>query len=150
MNFVILFQILLSIFVADFQIDGTIEVGSWLEWVASPSTNVIEYNVYAARTNETNFALVAKVTNTAWQGSNTLALSGVRTVYVTAISQDAESDPSNKKIVMFNAGRPLPPGDMFLKTALKALATNALPNFQTNSVSVTNDLPLIGPPIPAP
>lgn len=107
---------------------GVIEVGGGLMWGPSESTNVVGYEIYAAETNSTNFALVGTSTNWVWRGDLTKALHGDRIVHIRAVAANgARSEPGDAGIVTFHAGIPAPPGRMQIYRVVMAAATNDVP-----------------------
>lgn len=107
---------------------GTITTTNGIAWDPSTSTNVNSYRVYVGDTNGASFAPIATVSTNRWPGDSTKDINGPRAVYIASLTATGvESDPSEKVIVTFRAGVPLPPTNIQLYSIVTAAATNALP-----------------------
>lgn len=92
-----------------------------LVWDYDTNDAITGFKVYVSQTN------VFPVATNRWQGATNKSLIGWHTVYVTAVSVDEESDPSETVLVYFTGGRPSNPSNIQLYSMTTFVSTNALP-----------------------
>lgn len=127
----LLILISITAFAADpFRNLGEINLTNKVGWGLQGQTNLKAFNIYVSPTNEFAFVKFATVTTNWWLGDTTKNLEGWRIVMVSAISDSGqESDPSEKVLLQFKAGKPLPPGPIQFWREIHFAATNDLPAY---------------------
>lgn len=100
---------------------GRITSTNALVWDFDTNDAIIGFKVYVSGTN------VFNAPTNRWQGATNKSLVGWREVYVTAVGDGEESDPSETVLVYFTGGRPSNPSNIQLYSMTTFIATNNLP-----------------------
>lgn len=104
---------------------GRITSTNALAWDFDTNDVITGFKVYVR--HSTNMVEVFTAPTNRWQGATNKSLKGWHPVYVTAVSVDEESLPSETVLVYFTGGRPSNPSNIQLYSMTTFVATNALP-----------------------